>query len=71
MNTHPTHKQVGGWGLWPPIVLIGVEVFFVVFVFVVFSPHLGNWVCVFGVCVCVCFTCIFWSVGVCVECVFF
>ena len=29
---------------------IGVKVFFV-FVFVVFSPHLGDWVCVFGVCV--------------------
>ena len=45
---------------------IGVGVFFVVFV--AFSPHLG-WVCVFGVCVC--FLCIFWSVGVCVECVVF
>ena len=21
MNTHPTHTQVGGWGLWPMIVL--------------------------------------------------
>ena len=46
---------------------ICVEVFFV-FVFVVFSPHLGDWVCVFGVCVCV--FCVFWSIGVCVECVF-
>ena len=24
MNTHPTHTQVGGWGLWPRIVTIGV-----------------------------------------------
>ena len=70
MNTHPTHIQVGGWGLQPPIVPIGVEVFVVVVVFIVFSPHLGDWVCVFGVCVC--FTCIFGAlVCVCVECVFF
>ena len=46
---------------------IGEEVFFVV-VFVVFSPNLGDWVCVFGVCVL--FSCIFWSTGVCEECVF-
>ena len=68
MNTHPTHIQVGGWGLWPPIIPIGVEVFFVV-VFVVISQHLGDWVCVFGVCVF--FTFIFWSIGVCVWNVFF
>ena len=42
---------------------ICVEVFFFVVV-VVFSPHLGDWVCVFGVCVL--FSCIFWSIGVCV-----
>ena len=24
MNTHPTHTQVGGWGLWPLIVPIGI-----------------------------------------------
>ena len=24
MNTHPTRTQVGGWGLWPTIVPIGV-----------------------------------------------
>ena len=24
MNTHPTHAQVGGWGLRPPIVPLGV-----------------------------------------------
>ena len=46
---------------------IGVDVFFVL-VFIVFSPHLGDWTGVFGACVC--FTCIFWSVGVCVEWVF-
>ena len=35
---------------------IGVEVFFVfVFVFVAYSPNLGNCVCVFGVCV------LFWA----------
>ena len=45
---------------------IGVEVFFVVLV--VFSPNLGEWVCVFGVCVL--FSGVFWSIGVCVECVF-
>ena len=51
---------------------IGVEVFFVVFVvFVAFSPNLGDWVCIFGVCVCVLFSGIFWSIGVCVECVVF
>ena len=27
MNTHPTNTQVGGWGLWPMIVPIGVGVF--------------------------------------------
>ena len=31
MNTHPTHTQVGGWGLWPMIVL-GVGFFIVVVV---------------------------------------
>ena len=28
MNTHPTHMQVGGWGLWPMLVHIGVEFLF-------------------------------------------
>ena len=46
---------------------IGEVVIFVV-VFVVFSRNLGNWVCVFGVCVLL--SCVFWSVGVCVEYVF-
>ena len=27
MNTHPTHTQVGGWGLRPMIVNIGIGVF--------------------------------------------
>ena len=27
MNTHPTHTQVGGWGLWPMIVPIGIGEF--------------------------------------------
>ena len=31
MNTHPTHTCVWvGWGLWPLIVPVGVDVFFVV-----------------------------------------
>ena len=48
---------------------IGVDVFFVVvFVFVAFSPNLGNWVCVFGVCVL--FSGSFWSIGVCGMCCF-
>ena len=47
---------------------IRVEVFVVV-VFVAFSPNLGDWVCVFGVCVL--FSGIFWSIGVSVECVVF
>ena len=54
-----------GWGLQPLIVPIGVDVFFL---FSLVPPHLGNWVGVLGVFVC--FTCIFWSIGVCVECVF-
>ena len=45
---------------------IGEEVFFVV-VFVVFSLNLGDWVCVFGVCVL--FSCIFRAL-VCVRNVF-
>ena len=28
MNTHPTHMQVGGWGLWPMLVHIGVGLLF-------------------------------------------
>ena len=27
MNTHPTHTQVGGWGLWPMIVHTGIGFF--------------------------------------------
>ena len=36
--------------------------------FSLFPPHLGEWVGFLGPFVC--FSCIFWSVGVCVECVF-
>ena len=67
MNTHPTHTYVWvGWGLWPLIVPIGVDVFFLLFS--LFPPHLGKWVGFLGAFVC--FLCIFWSIGVCVEGVF-
>ena len=67
MNTHPTHTRVWvGWGLRPLIVPIGVDVFLLLFL--LFPPHLGEWVGVLGAFVC--FSCVFWSVGVCVECVF-
>ena len=46
MNTHPTHTRVWvGWGLWPLIVPIGVDVFLLLFA--LFPPHLGEWVCFF------------------------
>ena len=50
MNTHPTHTQVGGWGLLPMIVL-GVG-FFIVVVDVAYM------------CVCCCCCCmhVFWGV---------
>ena len=32
MNTHPTHIQVGGWGLRPMVVPIGIGVVVVVVV---------------------------------------
>ena len=52
-----------GWGLWPLIVPIGVDVFLLLFA--LFPPHLGEWVGFFGAFVC--FSCVFWSIGVCVE----
>ena len=36
--------------------------------FSLFPPHLGEWVGFLGAFVC--FLCVFWSIGVCVECVF-
>ena len=66
MNTHPTHTHVWvRWGLWPLILPIGVDV---LFLFSLFPPHLGEWVGFLGAFVC--FSCVFWSIGVCVECVF-
>ena len=68
-NTHPTHIQVGGWGLQPLIFPIGVDVFCCCCCFhcVFTTPwQLGG-----------CFWCIhvfymrFWSIGVCVWNVFF
>ena len=58
MNTHPTLTQVGGWGLWPMIVL-GVGFFIVVVV---------AYVCV-CCCCCICVfvvvvACFFWGVVV-------
>ena len=45
MNTHPTHTQVGGWGLQPMVVRFVVVVVVCV----------GFWcVCVFLGCWCVC-----------------
>ena len=39
MNTHPTHAHVWvGWGLWPLIVPIGVDVFVVVVCIVPCTP---------------------------------
>ena len=40
----------------------------VVFLFALFPPHLGESMSFFGVFVC--FSCVFWSIGVCVEGVF-
>ena len=55
MNTHPTHTQVGGWGLWPMIVPIGVGVLFLLLLHA----------CVLvSVCVCVCFGVGVYVVGV-------
>ena len=66
MNTHPTHTCVWvGWGLQPLIVPIGVDGFFWL---ALFPPHLGESMFFFGVLLC--FSCVFWSVGVCVEGVF-
>ena len=39
MNTHPTHTQVGGWGLQPMIAPIGVAVG----VFVVVVAYMCFW----------------------------
>ena len=67
MNTHPTHTRVWvGWGLWPLIVPIGVDVF----LFVCVVPSTPWQIDVFFFAAFVCFSCIFWSVGVCVEGVF-
>ena len=42
-NTHPTDTRVRvGWGLWPLIVPIGIDVFFLLFS--LFPPHLDDWV---------------------------
>ena len=66
MNTHPTHTRVWvGWGLWPWIVPIGVDVFFL---FALFPPHLADG-CVFLVHLCVFRA--FFGVLVCVWKVFF
>ena len=64
MNTHPTHMQVGGWGLWPMIVL-GVGIPFLLLLWLlhacVFDVVGVVVVCMFfcvllllHVCVCVC-----------------
>ena len=52
MNTHPTQMQVGGWGLWPMIVPIGVGVVVDVVVVAIAYVFLV-WVCFFGIGVCV------------------
>ena len=52
MNTHPTHTQVGGWGLWPTIVPIGIGDFLLLLLCVLFwcvGVSFGVGVCVVGV----------------------
>ena len=51
MNTHPTDTQVGGWGLQPMVVPIGIGL--LLFLLLLLDA------CVFGVWV-------FWCIGVCV-----
>ena len=62
MNTHHIHTPVGGWGLWPMIVL-GVGIPFLLLLWLLHA-------CVFvvggGVVACIC---VFWCVVVCVFCV--
>ena len=66
MNTHPTHTRVWiAWGLWPLIVPIGVDVFFLVCV----VPSTPWQIDMFFRCIRVFFV-RFWSIGVCVEGVF-
>ena len=68
MNTHPTHTQVGGWGLWPMIVL---SVGFFIVVVVVYVCLLLLYACVFWVllllhaCIFVMWLCIVGFVCVC------
>ena len=53
MNTHPTHTQVGGWGIWPMIVHIGIGLFFLLMIVACFfwcmSDSFGVGGCVVGV----------------------
>ena len=44
MNTHPTHTQVGGWGLWPMIVPIGIDLLLLLLLLL----HACVLVCVFS-----------------------
>ena len=68
-NTHPTPTCVWvGWGLRPLIVPIGVDVFCCCCFHCSHHTLATGWV--FWVCLCV-LCAFFWSIGVCVECVFF
>ena len=61
MNTHPTHTQVGGWGLQPMIVLgVGIP-----FLLLLWLLHACVFVVVSVVVACMCFLCI--VVVVCVS----
>ena len=58
MNTHPTHTQVGGWGLWSSDCPIGLDYFVVVVACLCFWHRcvffgIGMWVCFLGIGVCV------------------
>ena len=68
MNTHPTHTHVWvGWGLWPLIVPIGVEVVFVAVCVVPSTPwQMG----VFFLCIHVFFMRLLERVCVCGRCFF-
>ena len=39
MTMHRTHTQVGGWGLWPMIVPIGIGEFLLLLLHVCFLVH--------------------------------
>ena len=73
-NTHPTHTQVGGWGLWPMIVLgVGILFYCCCCIHVCLSLLLLLHACVFFGCCCCCMhvflSCGCVLLGLCVWCV--